>query len=230
MKGEVVNCWTKLKPFLTKKIFKLTYDKTTSLILSAKNRRRWFTNWATSSASNHAKRIPGYNAPVVCLIGRKKFENFTVTPAIADRSEGPFYFFIFLHFFIFSLIFSFFISFFHFFIFSFFFFSFFSSPVPPPGPPPPPPGLPKNIVLYYENLDFKARIWVREEERKKERRRKKNAPTETGPLPQSHAQDLFVIRVRGTPSLRLMGFVWTTQKKRVSWTKDGLMRYQFGTG
>ena len=30
----------------------------------------------------------------------------------------------------------------------------------------------------------------------------KNAPTETGPLPQSLAQDLFVIRVRGHPSLR----------------------------
>ena len=40
--------------------------------------------------------------------------------------------------------------------------------------------------------------------REKEERRKKNAPTETGPLPQSHAQDLFVIRVRGTPSLRCM--------------------------
>ena len=32
--------------------------------------------------------------------------------------------------------------------------------------------------------------------------RQKNAPTETSPLPQSHAQDLFVNRVRGNPSLR----------------------------
>ena len=39
-------------------------------------------------------------------------------------------------------------------------------------------------------------------ERKKER--KQNAPTETGHIPQSHAQDLFVIRVRGNLSLRSM--------------------------
>ena len=43
------------------------------------------------------------------------------------------------------------------------------------------------------------------EKRKKEKKEKKkrtNAPTETSPLPQSHAQDLSVIRVRGNPSLR----------------------------
>ena len=42
------------------------------------------------------------------------------------------------------------------------------------------------------------------EERKKERKKKeeKKAPTETGPLPRSHVQDLFVYRVRGNPSLR----------------------------
>ena len=40
----------------------------------------------------------------------------------------------------------------------------------------------------------------RKKERKKER--KENAPTETGPLPQSHAQELFVIRVRGYPDPR----------------------------
>ena len=42
----------------------------------------------------------------------------------------------------------------------------------------------------------------RERERKREERKKGgkwNAPTETGPLPQSHAQDLFVFRVRGNP-------------------------------
>ena len=42
--------------------------------------------------------------------------------------------------------------------------------------------------------------------RKKKERRKKNEPTETGPVPQSHAQDLFVNRVRGNPSLRPSGF------------------------
>ena len=42
----------------------------------------------------------------------------------------------------------------------------------------------------------------KEERKKKEERRKKNSPTETDPLPQSHAQDLFVYRVRGNPSLR----------------------------
>ena len=53
---------------------------------------------------------------------------------------------------------------------SFFFFSFFL-----PGAPlgPPPPGLPKNIVFYYENIDFKARIWVREEERREKKRKEK---------------------------------------------------------
>ena len=43
---------------------------------------------------------------------------------------------------------------------------------------------------------------MREQERKKKEERKKNAPTESGPLPQSHTQELFVIRVRGNPSLR----------------------------
>ena len=43
----------------------------------------------------------------------------------------------------------------------------------------------------------------REKERKKERKKeKKNVSTETGSLPQSHAQELFVIRVRGNPSHR----------------------------
>ena len=42
------------------------------------------------------------------------------------------------------------------------------------------------------------------EGRKEERKERKNAPTETGPLPRSHAQDLFVNRVRGTPSLRFI--------------------------
>ena len=115
--------------------------------------------------------------------------------AIADRSEGaPFFsffhvlhFFIF-HFFHFSLIFHLKIfiflhvfTFFHFFVFFMFFL---------------PLGLPKNIAFYYEDLDFKARIWVREERKKerKKKRTKKNAPTpspstiaRTGPFCYSRA-------------------------------------------
>ena len=72
--------------------------------------------------------------------------------------------------------------------FSFFlFYNFFPSSAASFGPP-------LNIAFSYKNLDFKARFWVREEER-----RKKNAPTETSSFPQSHAQELFVIRVRGNP-------------------------------
>ena len=43
----------------------------------------------------------------------------------------------------------------------------------------------------------------KEKKRKEKKRKEKNAPTETGPLLQSLAQELFVIRVRGHPSLRL---------------------------
>ena len=120
----------------------------------------------------------------------------TVTPQLRIGVRGSF-FFIYLHFFIISF----------FFIFSFSLFSIFSffSCFPRRVPPRTHPGLPKNIAFYNENLDFMARIWVREERKKKEERiRKKNAPTETGPLPQSHAQDLFVIRVCGNLSLRLL--------------------------
>ena len=41
-------------------------------------------------------------------------------------------------------------------------------------------------------------------ERSKKKERRENAPTETGPFPQSHAKDLFVIRVRGNPSRRCL--------------------------
>ena len=94
-------------------------------------------------------------------------------------------FFLFFHFSFFNFIFHF-LHFFIFFIFSFFrfFFRFFL-----PGPPGPPQASPKTSF-------FTSKILIlRHEERK-------NAPTETGPLPQSHAQDLLVIRVRGNPSLR----------------------------
>ena len=156
----------------------------------------------------------------------------TVTPAIADRSEGPlfFQFFIFLHFSCFSFFLFFMFSLFHFFIFSFssfftflffslfsFIFSFFHFFIF------------LHFFIFFSFIHFSffsvfsspGRPWApqaspktsffttkkrRKKERKKERkerRRKKNAPTETGPLPQSHAQDLSVIRARGNPSLRL---------------------------
>ena len=131
------------------------------------------------------------------------------------------FFSLFFHFSVFPFV-SFF-SFFHFFIFSFFIFSFFFNkfflfllsyfsvfpfsfiilfsflpPLPLLGPsrPHPFPSL-KHRFFPSKILFLKARFWVREEER-----RKKNAPTETGPLPQSHAQEQFVICVRGNPFLR----------------------------
>ena len=74
-----------------------------------------------------------------------------------------------------------------------------------------PPLLPKTSLFPSKIIFFKARFWVREEERKKNERRKKNAltesgPTETGPLPQSHAHEPFAIRVRGNPSSRSSHF------------------------
>ena len=86
-----------------------------------------------------------------------------------------------------------------------FFFSFTPSlpPLPLPSPWAPPAPL-KHRFFPGNNLNFKAGFWVREEEDMMKERR--NAPTETGPLPQSHAQDIFVIRVRGNPSLRLLNF------------------------
>ena len=108
----------------------------------------------------------------------------TVTPQIADRSEEPlfFSFFHFSSFFFHSFInFSFFLPFFHFFIFFFFIFSFFLSFLKKinffiifhfffhffifffflPGAPLGPSNLPKKHRFSHENLDFKARIWVR---------------------------------------------------------------------
>ena len=41
------------------------------------------------------------------------------------------------------------------------------------------PSLPKNIAFYYEKLDFKARIWVREE-RKKDRKKEKTERKKEG--------------------------------------------------
>ena len=145
-----------------------------------------------------------------------------VTSAIADRSqEFPSVFLsFFLHFPFFTFIFSFIkfsVFFFSFFSpFFFFFFLFLLSPASHPGPLPPPP-FPLLLSLKHrcfpnKNLNFKARFWVREERRKKkeerrkkkEKRRKKEERITRPPkqvLPQSHAQDTFVIRVRENPSL-----------------------------
>ena len=108
-------------------------------------------------------------------------------------------------------------SFLFFFFFSFFcsfsFFIFFPSPESPPRPSLPP----GNIAVSYKSLHFKARFWVRE---KKEKRRKKNAPTESGPLPQPHAQDIFVISCVETPHSDLVSVescYWSTSARMYSY-------------
>ena len=77
---------------------------------------------------------------------------------------------------------------------------------PPPHPPPAAP-LPVTPRLSPETSFFPAKILIlrheSERRKKKEKKEKKENPTETGPVPQSHAQDLFVNRVRGNPSIRL---------------------------
>ena len=54
----------------------------------------------------------------------------------------------------------------------------------------------------------------KERKRKKERRRKKNAPTETGPLPQSHAQDLFCYSRAWKPLTPIPFRRWSSQDGR----------------
>ena len=105
--------------------------------------------------------------------------------------------------------------------FSFVFFFFPSPGALPLGSPVLPLPL-KHRFFLQKSVFFKARFWVREEERKKNERRKKNAlaesgPTETGPLPQSHAHEPFAIRVRGNPSLRRP---WTCCEKAVQMNID----------
>ena len=127
-----------------------------------------------------------------------------------------FFIFIFLHF-----------DFCHFFIFSFFF-SCFSSPVPSWAPP----GLSKNNAFYYENLDFKARIWVREEERKKKRKKERKKKKEeradrdrspstiarTGPFCYSRAWELtptIIYTTRQSAPVRTEGvlLIWQSSEK-----------------
>ena len=86
-KDEFVNWWIKLKPILIKEIFKLTYSKSMSTIHSARIRRRWSTNWATSSTSNFAKRIPGYNVPIVYPTGHKELYIVLVERSLNNTEE-----------------------------------------------------------------------------------------------------------------------------------------------
>ena len=126
---------------------------------------------------------PGFVTSVfVFFVHVKDFLFHTVTPAIADWSdELPF--FHFSHFFIFH-VFEFCFDFFHFSFFHFFMFFFFHFFIlPSPGPS-------KNIVFLIKILIL--------------RHESGNAPIETSPLPQQHAQDFFAFRVRGNPSLRFM--------------------------
>ena len=121
-----------------------------------------------------------------------------------DIVHFPFFHFHFIvHFSVFFLFFlCLFFSFFLLFLFSFFLFFFFVCFLPffrfffhflPLSSP---PSTQKNIALSCKDLSFKARFWVK----KKAERRKKNAPTETGPLPQSHATFLLFACVEAFPS------------------------------
>ena len=95
------------------------------------------------------------------------------------RGSLPFFFSVFCHFFIFP-----------FFFFRFFFSSFFFHF--------PPLSVKHCFFLHFlKGTILGERRRRKKKEGEEELRRKKNAPTETGPLPQSHAQELFVIRVRG---------------------------------
>ena len=67
---------------------------------------------------------------------------------------------------------------------------------------------------------------MREEERKKER--KKKVSIETAPLPQSHAQDFFIIRVRANPALRLkISRIVEKFKKNESWKEKKFILWYF---
>ena len=101
--------------------------------------------------------------------------------SVASRCACFSHFYVFFHF----------LTFLHFSIFLIFVFScfshlsFFPTFFPPRCLPGPHRTTPKTSLFPIKNLNFKARIWLRKKEREH------NAPTETGPLPQLHAQDLF---------------------------------------
>ena len=59
------------------------------------------------------------------------------------------------------------------------------------------------MALLVVSVKVGRRKKKKEEKRRKKKEERKNAPTETSPLPESHAQDLCVNRVRGNHSLRL---------------------------
>ena len=112
-------------------------------------------------------------------------------PAVADRSEGFPSVFSFLFFFCSFFFFFVFVFIFHFSMFSFFHvfhFSFFAL---------------KHRFFQHKSSFLGTILGERRRRRKnKKEERKKNASYFSGLLPQSHAHELFVIRVRGNPSLR----------------------------
>ena len=142
---------------------------------------------------------PGYNEVTRALKSLQYVEGQGV-PAIADRSEGLLFWIFFFWFFI--------------------FFPFFP-PRALPGPLPPS----KNIAFFDSNLNFKARIWVKEREKRREekrregkgregkgregkgregkRREEKRRTRRQKQFPfHNRTHWTFFIRVRGNPSLR----------------------------
>ena len=159
---------------------------------------------------------------------------YTVTTAIADRSEELFnfsFFYFFFFFFIFSFfhffIFSFF-HFFHFFIFSFFpffhvfsfihffhFFMFFHFPGLPG------PFLKHCFFLTFscENLDFKARFWVKERRQERKKARKKERRKEGKKERRTRRQKLVHFQTSRTG--RLIACVETPHSDSFAWNQTG---------
>ena len=106
---------------------------------------------------------------VVCIPLHPHFRIGVRGPFFSFLHSFSFFHVFFLHFFFIFHVFQFF-HFFNFFVFFFPVFSIFSLPEALPWAP---LGSSKNIAFSYENLNFKAQIWVREEARKKERKKKK---------------------------------------------------------
>ena len=108
---------------------------------------------------------------------------FSVTPTIADRSEFPSVFFQFFYF-----------SFFRFLFSCFFFHS-------PRGPPQATP-LPKTSLVSYQNLNFKARFWVRRRRKEERRKKKERADRNRSPSTIARTRTVFYSRAWKLPSLR----------------------------